>query len=154
MSRQKAEETIDRLKAWIAERERLNDYAKYRNGYQVNRVNLIVAGVLKRSQLSANGNPRLRKLLIDAEKRWYGEAEDVEAYKETNVANEESFKRNVEELRRLQKAVAQSQTELALLRSEVSFLRTENNRLRSELGVHTTREFEVVKNYGGLTGWD
>ncbi len=91
MSRQKAEETIASLKAWIAERERLSDYAKYRNGHQVNRASLITAGILKRSQLSVNGNPRLKELLTDAEKRWYGEVEIIEAYKETYEANEDFF---------------------------------------------------------------
>lgn len=59
--------------AWIAERDRLNDHAEYRNGYQVSRKNLIDEGVLNRSQLSVNGNPVLRELLAVAEKRWYGE---------------------------------------------------------------------------------
>lgn len=154
MSRQKAEETITNLKAWIAERERLNDYAEYRNGHQVNRASLIAAGVLKRSQLSINGNPRLRKILNDAEKRWYGEAENTEVRTMAWDAQVESSERYVEEVIKLQKELAKTQAELAPLRAEVTSLRSENIRLRGELGVHTSREFAVVESYGGLKGWD
>lgn len=82
------------MKAWIAERERLNDYAEYRNGHQMNRASLIAADVLKRSQLSINGNPRLRKILIDAEKHWYGEAENTEVLKIAWDAQVESSERS------------------------------------------------------------
>lgn len=154
MSRKKAEETVAGLTAWISERDRLNDYEEYRNGHQVNRASLIAEGVLKRSQLSINGNPRLRKLLADAESRWYRDLGQKDYHKESHEAEEEFYRRHLEELRRLQDAFARTQAELAPLKAEVVSLRAENTQLRSDLGVHTFRDLSVIENYRGLPGWD
>ena len=59
--------------SWIAERNELNDFGEYRNGDKVNRANIIDEGVLKRFQLSVNGNVKLRELLVEAEGCWYGD---------------------------------------------------------------------------------
>ncbi|RRC45728.1 hypothetical protein [Escherichia coli] len=141
--------------AWIAERDRLNDHAEYRNGYQVSRKNLIDEGVLNRSQLSVNGNPVLRELLAVAEKRWYGEqVETLESHREARKASEASSKLKSAEVSRLQRGLAQAQAELAQIKAEMATLKAENERLRSELGIQKVREEAVVATYGGLDAWD
>ena len=119
--------------AWIAERDRLNDHAEYRNGYQVSRKNLIDEGVLNRSQLSVNGNPVLR---------------------EARKASEASSKLKSAEVSRLQRGLAQAQAELAQIKAEMATLKAENERLRSELGIQKVREEAIVATYGGLDAWD
>jgi chromosome segregation ATPase len=155
MSQKKGQETISRLKDWIAERDLLNDYADYRNGFQVSRANLIEEKVLNRSQLSVNGNAQLRGILGAAEKRWYGErAETLESHKDAREASEAKSKRISADVSRLQKALAEAQAEIAPLKAEIATLNSANNALRSELGIQKIREATLLNSYGGLTGWD
>ncbi|HBC3401584.1 TPA: hypothetical protein KDX79_003442 [Vibrio parahaemolyticus] len=155
MSQLKAQETINRLISWIAERDELNDFGEYRNGDKVNRANLIDEGVLKRSQLSVNGNPKLRELLVEAERRWYGESnESIASHNDARERAERRSNQNSAEVSRLRKELAEVKAELSPLKSELASLRSENQELRQELGIQKSREAAVVRNYGELSGWD
>lgn len=148
MSQRKARETEDALSAWIADRDRLGDYQEYQNGMQVNRRALIDEGVLKRSQLSVNGNPRLKDLLVEAERRWYGQKEEtLESHKQALEASERRYERNASLVSKLQDKLVQVQAELRALQSE-------NERLKKELGIERASKADIVTRYAAITSWD
>lgn len=156
MSQIKAEETVRKLKSWIAERDRLNDFGEYGNGQKVNRADLIDEHVLKRSQLSANGNPVLRQLLSEAEDRWYGTApvESIESHKDARESSEALSRHVSGDVNRLQKGLAEAQAELFPLKAEIASLKAENEDLRNDLGILKVREAALTESYRGLPGWD
>lgn len=148
MSRQRGAETVERLKAWIAKRDSVKDYEEYRSGHQVLRSALIAEGVVKRSQLSVNGNPVARELLAEAEARWFGKHEESAAsHSAARERSEAKSKKSSGEVARLQRC-------LAVAKAELNELRKENEKLCAKLGILKSREDSILTAFGGLKTWD
>lgn len=113
----KGQENLEAVKQWIAERETQEDYGEYERRGIVNRSALFSELNISRSTFGSNAE--IRKLIEDADARWYGEKEaDTKAHK---AARERS-----------EKKAAVTNAEVSKLMDQIVKLKAENAQLKRE----------------------
>jgi hypothetical protein len=113
----KGQENLQAVQQWIAERDALGDYGEYERRSVVNRSALFSELNIARSTYGSNAE--IRKLIEDADARWYGAKEaDTKAHK---AARERS-----------EKKAAVTNTEVNKLMDQIVKLKAENAQLKRE----------------------
>ena len=129
---QKAQENVELVIRWIAERDLQNDFHEYERQGKINRGALCEELDFARSVV--NQNPAVKALIAEAEARWYeAKADDVKSLKS---ASERSEKR-----------VAQTVSDNSKLLDELAKLKAENHLLRTKL-----EKFEAMEEIIASTG--
>jgi len=117
--RELAQEYVQRVTAWIAEREQQNDYAEYERAGKVNRAALCAELDFGRSVLAQN--PVVKEALTEAERRWFGGDEETKAgHEAARVRAERSAAPVSQTASKLQDDVARLKAENQLLRKRLA----------------------------------
>lgn len=113
----KGQENLQAVQQWVAERDALGDYGEYERRGIVNRSALFAELNISRSTYGSNAE--IRKLIEDADEKWYGRKEvDAKAHK---AARERS-----------EKKAALTNAEVSKLMDQVVKLKAENAQLKRE----------------------
>jgi len=129
---QKAQQNIAKITQWISERDSMKDYGEYERQGKINRQALCAELDFGRSVIAQN--PTVKKLLSEAEARWFNTKEvDAKAH---DAARERSEKR-----------VAQSNADKSKLLDEVAKLKAENAALKLQLKKYAAMD-EIIQQTG------
>lgn len=129
---QKAQENVQRLTQWIAERDQQGDFNEYERQGKINRQALCSELDFSRSVVTQN--PRVKKLLGEAESRWFNhKQQDSKAHE---AARERSEKR-----------VAEVNADVSRLQDEIARLKAENAALRRTLEKYAAMD-EIIQSTG------
>ena len=131
---QQARENVQRLTAWIAERNVQKDYGEYERQGKINRQALCVELDFGRSVV--NQNPTVRALIEEAESVWYG-------------AKEQDKKAHEAARERSETRVAKTNMEVSRLMDELARVKAENSDLKARLRKYAAIE-QVMQQTGML----